>query len=406
VLSVSRHSDGGEREQVPVVRGVQNLYLVSHLNVKLVLLLLVGMTSMAKAGFELNFNAYSGATRTGYFSLQNCGGFDGKPDRPGDSATCIWSKGGGTYKDTTSWRMEVAVIGGYEYWHQLVGDNNTAFRQEAYIRMGPSRSYMHSAVLNWGLYSDQGFSDSGGFPSGLIGRQYDGMMVDPTACEVYLGNACDPLGHANTVSHNKGDNQWTGNGTGNPTRAVFRTIVEDAANGFYQENLKDQEGMKPRITQTLNSSGIAAEFQADMRNIGYTNMNSPLSMVSALNSGSGTFVNKLRFTDSDITSFDMASDTQAGHSKINAGRYTFNQGLGWQATGTNSSYWATYYNGKKYNNGAMIYGFDFFSDASGHIPIYNPGTYSYADGSFDVNAVDYGRFMDPAQNPCGGNPFC
>lgn len=373
-----------------------------------------------QGAFELNFQKYSTGTISDK-TEQSCGNFAGG----GGNQNCDWDSGGGTFDNTTKWRNEVIVEGGQQYWHQVVGDTTTpGFRQEAYIRIGTLWSYISDSEPGKEFSSGStSFSDSGGFPSGLLGKQQAGQGTtgSPSAdfrCEVYMGLGCDPLGKNNTPSNHMGDNTWTGNGTGNPTKAVFRMEIDTiATDGFYLEVFKDSLSQKHRITQTLNNGGMLSEFQADMRNSTFTDMNSPLTVVSAMNSGPGTFVNKLTFSPAinaelgNNADFDMATVTtannavqgtggiQAGASTVTAGRYTYTAGGGWLAPGTTPTYYSVYYQGK-----AGINSGDFYNN--GNYPIYDRGTYSFYQGGFDQNAVNYYKYLISAQNPCGGDPFC
>lgn len=372
---------------------------------------LLCLAPISHAAFTLNFDRHATGSISDK-SEHNCGNFRGY-----GNSNCDWDSGGGTFDNATKWRNEVVVEGGVEYWHQVVGDNTSAFRQEAYVRMGTRWSYIASSEPgNEFSSASTSFSDSGGFPSGLLGKQQatgSTTAAGMAQCETYMGLGCDPLGRH---SH-QGDNTWTGNGTGNPTRTVFRMVLEDTANGFSQEVLKDQLDRKQKITQTINNGGMLNQWQADMRNSTFSDMSSPLTVVSTLDSGPGTFVNKLTFTPTEDVyfgnnnNFDMATMTsqgapsqgaggvESGKYRVTAGRYTFTAGGGWKAPGSTPTYWSTYYSGSpNYTSG------DFYNN--GNYPIYERGTYSFFDGGFNQHALDYGRFLETAQNPCGGDPFC
>ncbi len=368
----------------------------------------------AQAAFELNFQKHSTGTMSDK-TEHSCGNFAGG----GGNQECEWDSGGGSFDNTTKWRNEIVVEGGQQYWHQVVGDTTTpGFHQEAYIRIGTLWNYIsNSEPGNEFSSGSTSFSDSGGFPGGLEG-QNGASGTNHYDCESYMGLGCDPLGKNNSVSSHQGNNTWTGNGTGNPTRAVFRMEINTiSTDGFYMEVLKDSLSQKQRITQTLNNGGMLSEFQADMRNSTFADMNSPLTVVSAMNSGPGTFVNKLTFTPTvnaeyaNNADFDMANvintnqavqgtvGVQAGASRVTAGRYTFTAGGGWLAPGSTPTYYSVFYQGK-----AGVNSGDFYNN--GNYPIYDRGTYTFFDGGFDQHAVDYYRYFISAQNPCGGDPFC
>src|SRR3990172_7923825 len=74
------------------------------------------------AGFEFNFNKYSTNPSSNRDKTQfSCGTyFSGL-----DNGNCQWDKGdfGGSYTDDTPYRLETVSIGGFTYWHQVVGDS-------------------------------------------------------------------------------------------------------------------------------------------------------------------------------------------------------------------------------------------------------------------------------------------
>ncbi len=394
----------------------------------LLALALASIPTRSEAAFEFNFNKHSSVGWTDNppdETQENCGGFGGW-----GNAECDFDSGNGTpdgdgnNPNYTRFRKEVVVDGGQEYWHMVVHNTDNSFRQEVYIRMGTRWSYIaNSEPGNTFDRNSTSFSDSGGFPSGLEG-QNGAEPNDHYACETYMGLGCDPLGKNASVSDHQGDNTWTGNGTGNPTRAVFRQVITDAAQGFTQEVYKPTLNDKHRITQTLNNGGMLSEFEADMRNSTYADMNSPLTVSSTMGAGPGNFVNKLTFTPTvdaeygNNADFDMANLTtqgnatpatpdtspgtvgiQAGKSTVTAGRHTFTAGGGWLAPGSNPRYYNTYYQGKPGVDPG-----DFYNN--GNYPIYDRGTYTFAEGNFDQHAVDYFRYFRAAQNACGGDPFC
>ncbi len=226
-----------------------------------------------------------------------------------------------------------------------------------------------------------------------------------------MGLGCDPLGLKSTVSNHQGDNDWTGNATGNPTRVVFRQIMTDAAEGLSQEVLKDELDKKHKLTFSLTNADFTLDLEMDMRNSMFIDnpvttgvdesMGLPLTVTSTVGLGPGNFVNKITFNSVDAN-FDMAKTGSGGveTSEVNvtAGRYSFTPGAGWKTSG-DPDYWNTYYAGTGADPG------DFYLGTTG-VPIYDKGTYTFIEGNYDAFAEDYGSYMDPGQNPCGGDPFC
>lgn len=392
--------------------------------------LLAALTLLPAAGqaaFEFNWAKHSSVGWTNNppdKTQQNCNNFGGY-----GNAECDWDSGSGTPDGNsttaghTQWRNEIVTIDGFQYWHQVIiapSSTTSTFRQEVYIRMGTRWNYVANSESGKEFNSGStSFSDSGGFPSGLLGKQQAGIGTSTTNtnCEVYMGLGCDPLGKNTSVSTHRGDNTWTGNGTGNPTRAVFRMELTDPSQGYSLEVFKPSLGNKHRITQTLNNGGMLSQFEADMRNSTFADMNLPLTVSSTMGAGPGNFVNKLTFSPSvnaeygNNVDFDMANvadrnpvkgtvGVETGKSTVTAGRYTFTAGQGWKADGSTPTYWATYYQGR---SGAPSSG-DFYNN--GNFPIYDRGTYSFWQGGFDQHAVDFYGYFISGQNVCGGDPFC
>lgn len=408
------------------------------------------VVSDAHGAFALNFDVYdpNDLHNSNNNAEYRCGGF-----RTYSNEDCsFWSKPSGqsNYSDTTPIVQEVITSGGVNYWHVVVGEGSNAdgstgteFRQDTYIRMGTAWTYLTSSGGRLGMLTtpawnnstpssgtaNMGFSESGGFPSGIKYSQMD--AANHYNCDVSGGNGCDPLAQisynsgVNTITH---DNTWTGTGTGNPTRMVMRQINEttDAHGTFKQEFLKDSESNKPRITQTLTladaaEGDLSLEFKADMRGIGYSDMSSPLA-VSGTYASSNVFVNNQTLsggsgataTPGDLD-FNMAADQQS--SNVTAGRYTYTPGSGWLAITfaagpayayTNPVYLQQYYqywNGSAWVNKTSVNTNDFYR-TGGDFPLYSAGTYSYAEGGFDHMSVDWSKFMNASENPCGGDPFC
>ncbi len=266
---------------------------------------------------------------------------------------------------TTPFYQGEAWINGEQYWHVIVGDPTSGFAMESYTRVA----------------SGTGFgSFSGGQPTSFGAVNLQGLS----------GNGWDPLGLAG------GGVDFTGNGSGDPTKTVFRQVMGDgvwnagsqtytcATGEFCAEFLKGDLNSKPIFRQAINDdtggSLMQMRFQLDMSNISYSDT-----------TRAGTIINTLTLTDPSDSefylvdgNFDMATDTELGKSVVTAGRYRYidcanpsflNGGSCWQS-----------------------FGVDGFTPN-----IYQEGSYSYADGETDPMSYNWGTFFDPVQNPFSGN---
>ncbi len=153
----------------------------------------------------------------------------------------------------------------------------------------------------------------------------------------------------------------SGSGGGNPERVQIRQLVNSP--DMTQEFLKSTFLFKPKITQTVTTSDMVSFFEADMSAIRY--------------SGAGAMTTDAAVTNtvtmsgaSGAGNFDMAVNKQ--NSMVTAGKYSW-------AVGT--------------------------SDGGSN------GVYTYANGVFDVNAVDWKAYYNPSNNTCwtfrqnpGGTP--
>lgn len=143
-----------------------------------------------------------------------------------------------------------------------------------------------------------------------------------------------------------------GNATGNPTHTQIRQVLTSGE--ISQEFLKNTYANKPKITQTLTTPEILTQLVLDMSAI-------PYSGVEATNTAA-TIINTLDFVDATIPGkFNMATNKQ--NSTVSAGRFTW-------TPGSNSS----------------------IGNAE--------GIYNYADGSANVNTIDWMTFYNPASNTC------
>jgi hypothetical protein len=155
------------------------------------------------------------------------------------------------------------------------------------------------------------------------------------------GNGTDPLGYGGASY------SFTGNGSGNPNRVIIYQV--NKSSDMIIDFLKDKFDKKPRIIQSITTSDFSAEFSIDMRAIGYSDNTSDAPIIN-----NQTLVDP--FGSATPMTWDMAVDSQAGHTGVDAGKYTYTAGSG---------------------PGGSI------------------GTYSYTDGGFDMTALPWYLFFDP-----------
>lgn len=286
------------------------------------------------------------------------GGADINCNRPGTQVQCGTSSGFGGHggsnvnePDNTPILQEIVSIpsgpNAGSYFHMIIGSvdsngnpiNPTAanqatipFAQEVFIRI---QSGTDCNLTNCS-FSGGDVQSSGG---GRFG--------------VSMGNGYNPLSSNQTL---------TGNGTGYPTRAAIKTLINDAE--VQQTFLKDTLALKPKISQNITTLGLSGQFVMDMTNSGYSTNTTP-----------GVMTNKVTLTGANAGiqgNFDAAgpnndfatANTQAAN--VTGGRYTFTPGSGWNTSGT----------------------------------IFTEGTYNYVGGGSadNMNTLDWNAFRDPQEN--------
>lgn len=380
-------------------------------------------------------------------------------------------------------RQEMVTVSGYTgadaqlngtWIHVVLGGRDADWKQDTYIKMSVEQAYVANADINCRLYSGSPctgmHSDSGGFTAARVaGNSATGIMdaFTTSACSLYAGNGCDPLGYYNSNGDgtalgiaNFQDSRWTGNGTGNPTRVIMRQ-VDKSASGAYQEFLKDRIDRKPLIYQSISDpvEGYEAIFQMDMRNRTYSdttaltlgqNAIAPHDREMALNKTtnartSGTsaldgkafdysydpnseivmqqwFTNTQRAPDAGYDAFERAS-VPGNQVNMTASQYTYTPGNGWVAPAAGvDTYYGVFYAQQWYaggaigtvrnTNGGTYSASQWYADGSGNkTPIYQPGSYTYYDGGNVVGGYNQllerpWELLDPTQNPCMASPFC
>ncbi len=331
--------------------------------------LLVAMPPSARADFAFNWQRDS--TMTSITTSEAFPMVCGAGRTQVNGAACSGGDINNANNGTQPWVNEhVTDAKGNRYFHMIVGLPTDAFKQETYIRIGATN-------FSWSDGETRAPSDSGGDLGIGASRTPD------------LGAGSDPLGKTHTTT-------FSGAGSGNPKHVLMKQVLESdtsantntnvATHGnFYQEFNKsapyytgtDLDAHKPKIIQTLSKTDavqgdVTMNFMADMSGITHSDTNSPLAVSNSM-AASGVFVNTLTLTAAGVSAsdvnFDMSTDTQAGESSINAGRYTFTPGVGYAGGGIG---WL-------------------------NTTTYNKGTYVYLNASYDQSAVNYSKFCDPSQ---------
>lgn len=314
-------------------------------------LLLLVAAPAAGAGFTLNFD-HNGTTL------------------PGGNVILGKTTGPSGGNDGTRFIQDSVNIGGIDYFHVVIIDNNSDFRQESYTA-GVLQSMTRSGNRSYSPYS-------GGNERSVIGPRST-VSFDQNRIQSWtrarVGNAKVPFGQRLYTS--SGDTVGTlqpigeryrisGNGTMDPSRVVLLMQLSDAT--VAMEVYKPLLNRKPKVSQTLVEGGLTARFIADMRGLLYTDM-----------SRAAPLTNTMTLSDPGLPTpgaadFDMSF---AQKPRVNAGKFAFTSGLGWVDATTNTP----------------VAGWDVDNSR------FLPGTYSYSDGNFDVLNVDWTTFFDPAQNP-------
>ncbi len=266
--------------------------------------------------------------------------------------------------DKTPFLREYVTIDGVQYIHMIVGSltPNSAgetFVQETYTRL-----------TNTG----QLYSNSGGRP---------GCDADNLRCGG--GASVWTSGNGQVVSNGAlgtplvGNQHATGIGTGDPTRTIIRQVM--LSSEMNQEFLKADFLLKPKITQSINVSGInglSSQFVLDMSALNYSTI------------GTGTLVNTLTLNDPSLPAgsnfFDVGTSSQSAN--VTGGRYTFTAGTGWVDRTVRLSYFTPGLNGAP----PVLVPED-------NVWQYNQGGYAYSNGGVDLTNVDWQAFRNPLENP-------
>lgn len=238
-------------------------------------LIILGAIPSAHAEFALNFQPVPDTTPGGlYMDCQRGAAADTRCQR-GDSSQD---------PDQTPFYQEIISDGTNIYYHDIIGDPDSGFAIEYFIRAGG---------CCWAGQSDAPLNASGGTFNG-------GLDATPEGSADFV----DPLGS---------DSNLTGNATGNPERVIFRQIVRDEQMDL--EIIKETLSNKPKISQIIDDGVINNTFVFDMSNIGYSDIDT-----------AGILINHVVINDPDLPTnglidFDIIADSQ--FTNITGGKYSY-----------------------------------------------------------------------------------
>lgn len=247
--------------------------------------------------------------------------------------------------DQTPFVYERVLDGTTRYYHLIVGDPASGFAQEVYIQAG-------FFGQTGGSCSDP--VDCSGTAAAIGGNPttIGGVSASGGSSVVsfgFEGNGFDPLGSNATT---------TGNSSGNPSRVQMRQLVTDG--DLTVDFVKDRYAEKPSISNVIDASDLNATLIID-------STGNPLT--SAATASVVTNTTELKGSDlpPDVSSpnggpsavrFDAATDAQNSH--VTAGMYSYAPGAG---------------------------------------PGGSSGTYTYSEGSANINP-DWSSYFDHTEaNP-------
>ncbi|MEJ2566578.1 MAG: hypothetical protein P8164_12085 [Gammaproteobacteria bacterium] len=219
--------------------------------------------------------------------------------------------------DPSPFEISIVTVGGVAYFHTLVGDPASGFAIESYTQWGPGSSTSGTTAITKAQSSPSG----GGNSRLVIGN--DNMTASFLQNQMQVGN---PFGNPNLPNPTNDpllSAKVSGNGSQTPTATVFRMVLTSADGTMSMEAYKPFLDKKPMISQTIQDGSMSSVFAADMRGVGYNDMNSPIKIT-----------NNLTINDPKIPggegNFEMALAQQPD---VTAGRYTFDAtGVGWNTT--------------------------------------------------------------------------
>ena len=304
--------------------------------------------NVAEADFSTNFST---ATFRGG-SLYNSGSIVCPFADPNGCQGQIFGNG-----DPTAFAEETINVAGTVYWHVIVGDPASGFAQESYTRYGKNNAY--------GI--DSGSSADGTSLSGAFSLDSGGNENLTSTCGGFqscIEQSENLMAQKSNIGKPLAGPHISGDGSGNPSYTVFHMILISADGDMSLDVDKPFLDTKPRISQTVQDSNMTSTFVADMRGIGYQDMNNPIGIINDTVIDDPTIPGA-----TGAANFTMAN---AQDSTVTAGRFTFTPGTGWNTP-----------NGWDAPNSS-----------------FGLGSYSYygAPTGFDVFTVDWREFFDYGQN--------
>lgn len=222
--------------------------------------------------------------------------------------------------DQTSMRYEMLVNNGTQWLHFMIGDPESGFAQDVYIRSHMTGGDGLDSFNNsyWAATHNTGMNDDGG---------------DPTT---------GPL-------------QGPGNGSANPNHVVMRQVMggtwDEASSSwscsgteFCSEFLKDTLNNKPRIIQSVVDGAMRSDFEIDMRGIDYFTQNGTASIINTVVITSADFPlgDEGNFSIDTVPGFNGSGSGYRPAMKVNvaAGQYTYAEGPATLPDGTPNPYGA------------------------------------------------------------------
>lgn len=257
--------------------------------------------------------------------------------------------------DQTSMRYEMLINNGTQWLHFMIGDPESGFAQDVYIRSHMAGGDGIDSFNNsyWAATHNTGMNDDGGDP------------------------ATGPL-------------QGPGNGSANPNHVVMRQVMggtwdeatstwDCSGTEFCSEFLKDTLSGKPRIIQRVVQDDMRSDFMVDMRALNYQSQAgiNPLDGTEVINT---VVVTSADFLVGDEGNFSIdtapgidggAGSRPAMNVNLTAGQYTYTEGPATLSDGTANPYGAA-------------------------------GTYSYSvDNDFMLQDIDWCTYYHRSEN----NPY-
>jgi hypothetical protein len=205
--------------------------------------------------------------------------------------------------------------GNVNYYHMIVGDPDSGFAQETYIRAGVNP---FSVFMTFGQCTGPGTCDEG-TATLPIGSDFSasagrGSDNDPLNFE---SNAMQPLNPNFALS---------GNMTANPNRVQMRQLLVDG--DMTLDFVKNRYADKPSLSNTIENAEFRSVFSVDSTGNPYTSSATPSAVTNTVEHLGQDLPPDVRPPGGgpSSASFDMSTDSD--NSVVTAGRYTWAPGTG------------------------------------------------------------------------------